>query len=235
MVLQVHGQGSDSLIQIKDETSKGAGDKITIGLRMQLSGDGILEDGTLEGNEEALTTYSDSVFINQLRHAVRSAGKMSEQRVPFSVREEARQGLQDWWANRLDTAFFNQLAGNTAVTDTRYTGNQACVAPDSSHQVWVTGSNDQALGAGNVMTLAMIDKCVEKAKTNTVPIRPIKIAGYGDVFAMFLHPYQVYDIRTSSQHWSMVGHPEGCADWFGRHQEPDLHGRSRCLQRRGSA
>lgn len=192
------GKGSDSLIQIKDETSKGAGDKITIGLRMQLSGDGILEDGTLEGNEEALTTYSDSVFINQLRHAVRSAGKMSEQRVPFSVREEARQGLQDWWANRLDTAFFNQLAGNTAVTDTRYTGNQACVAPDSSHQVWVTGSNDQALGSGNVMTLAMIDKCVEKAKTNTVPIRPIKIAGYGDVFAMFLHPYQVYDIRTST-------------------------------------
>ncbi len=60
---------------------------------MQLSGAGVAGDGTLEGNEEALTTYSDNIFIDQLRHAVRSAGKMTEQRVPFSIREEARAGL----------------------------------------------------------------------------------------------------------------------------------------------
>ena len=45
------GRGSDALIQIKGETSKSAGDRITIGLRMQLSGDGVQGDGTLEGNE----------------------------------------------------------------------------------------------------------------------------------------------------------------------------------------
>ena len=32
------GKTSSSLIQIKDETSKGPGDRITIGLRMQLAG-----------------------------------------------------------------------------------------------------------------------------------------------------------------------------------------------------
>ena len=70
------GDGTSSMIQVKDETSKSAGDQVTYGLRMQLSGNGVLGDGTLEGNEEALTTYSDALVINQLRHAVRSQGRM---------------------------------------------------------------------------------------------------------------------------------------------------------------
>jgi N4-gp56 family major capsid protein len=191
------GKGSNSLIQIKDDTSKGPGDRITVGLRMQLSGDGVQGDGTLEGNEEALTTYSDNVVIDQLRHAVRSAGKMSEQRVPFAVRDEAKSGLEDWWAGRLDTWFFNQLAGNTAVSDTRYTGNQAAVAPSTNRKLFVTGSADESNSAGNVMTLTMIDKCVERAETVSPTIRPILIGGEKK-FVMFLHPYQVYDIRTST-------------------------------------
>ena len=83
------GDSSDDLVQVFDETKKSAGDRITVILRMQLTGDGVLGDGTLEGNEEALTTYTDNLFIDQLRHAVRSAGKASDQRISFSVREEA--------------------------------------------------------------------------------------------------------------------------------------------------
>ncbi len=74
------GEDSNSLIQLKSETNKGPGDQVTVGLRMLLSGAGIQGDDTLEGNEEALTTYSDAILINQLRHATRSKGKMSEQR-----------------------------------------------------------------------------------------------------------------------------------------------------------
>ena len=191
------GSESGNIIQVKGETGKGAVDKITFGLRMQLSGAGIQEDGALEGNEEALTTYSDAVYINQLRHAVRSAGKMSEQRVPFSVREEARQGLQDWWADRLDTSFFNQLGGYTAQSDTRYTGNQAAIAPDASHKVYLNGSADESATSAYVFDLTVIDKCVEKAKTASPMIRPVKVGGR-DKYVMFLHPYQVYNLRTST-------------------------------------
>lgn len=193
------GTSSSSLIQLKNEVSKGPGDKITVGLRMQLSGDGTQGDGTLEGNEEALTTYSDAVYINQLRHAVRSAGKMSEQRVPFSVREEARAGLEDWWAARIDTWFFNQICGYTVQTDTRYTGNQAVIAPDADHRVFTTGSADETVQADStkVFVLSVIDKCVEKAKTLSPMIRPLMINGE-EKYVMFLHPYQVYDMRTST-------------------------------------
>ena len=68
------GTSDDSLIQERTDTKKSEGDRIRITLRMQLDGDGIQGDGTLEGNEEALTTYTDDILINQLRHAVRSQG-----------------------------------------------------------------------------------------------------------------------------------------------------------------
>jgi N4-gp56 family major capsid protein len=192
------GEGTDSLIQVKTELDKGAGDRITVGLRMQLTGDGVQGDGTLEGNEEALTTYSDNLFIDQLRNAVRSAGKMSEQRIPWSVREEAMAGLRDWWAGRLDTCMANQLAGNTVQTDTRYTGNQATIAPDSSH-ILIQGSypTEAQLTSADTFVLTLLDKAVNKAKTLTPMIRPVMVDGDGYYVAL-LHPDQVYSLRTNT-------------------------------------
>ncbi len=195
------GKDSSSIIQIKDEMQKGPGDRVTVGLRMQLSGTGVQGDGTLEGNEEALTVYTDNLFINQLRHAVRSDGRMSEQRVPFSVREEARQGLTDWWADRIDTSLFNQLTGNTAQSDTRYTGNNTVNAPSTGNVIYGDARATEALvnsaSASAVMSLKYIDYAVEKAKTISPLIRPVKVGGE-DKYVMFLHPYQVTDLRTST-------------------------------------
>lgn len=203
------GEGTDAMIMIKDETSKSAGDQITYGLRMQLSGNGTLGDGVLEGNEEALTTYSDALIINQLRHAVRSAGRMSQQRVPFSVRDEALSGLRDWWSDRIDWSGFNQLCGNvgpsgsfatpalTAV-DIRWTGLNSPIAPDANHYTNVANSvDDTGLGSSNVFTLTMIDGAVERAKTLTPAIRPVTVGGK-KFYVAWLHPYQVTDIRTNT-------------------------------------
>lgn len=195
------GKGSDSLIQIKEETSKGAGDKVTFGLRMQLTSDGVVGDATLEGNEESLITYNDSIFINQARNAVKSDGKMSEQRVPFSVREEARSALTDWFSDVWDTAFFNQLCGNTAVSTGVRTGNNAAIAPSSTRIQYSDGKTTEAgiasTGASTQMRLNLIDYAVEKAKTATPFIRPIKING-DNMYVMFLHPYQVTQLRTTT-------------------------------------
>lgn len=192
------GEDSSSLIQIKTESSKGAGDKVTVGLRMQLNGAGVSGDGTLEGNEEALVTYSDAIVLDQLRHAVRSSGRVSQQRVPFDLRQESLDGMKDWWADRLDSAFFNQICGNTAQSDTRLTGNQAANGPDSSHQLWAgSAANDQSLGTSDTFKLTLIDKCVERAKTLSPAIRPLKEGGR-EYYVMFLHPYQVTDLRTDA-------------------------------------
>lgn len=192
------GTSRDSLIQIKDETSKSAGDKITYGLRMQLTGGGVAGDATLQGNEEALTRYSDSVIIDQLRHAVKSGGKMTEQRVPFSIRDEAMSGLRDWWTDRIDTSFFNQICGYTPQSDTKYTGMNAMTAPDSSHIIRLSGeAADQSVSTTSLFTLSYLDKAVEKARTLTPAIRPIRLGGKS-YYVAFLHPYQVTDMRIST-------------------------------------
>lgn len=196
------GTTKDSLIYRKDETSKNAGDQVVCGLRMRLTGDGVQGDATLEGQEEALTTYSDTLVINQLRHATRSAGKMSEQRVPFDVRQDNMEGLRDWWSERFDLCLANQIAGNTAQSDTRYTGNNGIVAADVDHLIRAGAvANDEGLGASNKFDLSLIDSCVARAKTffeNGIPIiRPLRIDGE-DKYVMFLHPYQVRDMRTNA-------------------------------------
>lgn len=197
------GTSDSSLIQLKNDLKKSAGDRIRVGLRMALAGDGIQGDSTLEGNEEALVTYSDSVFVDQLRHAVRSSGKMSEQRVLFDIRTEARNGLSDWWAERIDASFFNQIAGATAVSDTRYTGNQATIAPTASTSIMIAagaiGGLEVSLSATTTQMLKFVDldRAVTQAKTMTPMIRPLKVDGE-DKYVAFLHPNQVLHLRRDA-------------------------------------
>lgn len=204
------GTSKDSLVYVKDELRKSAGDQIKYGLRMQLSGTGITGDSTLEGNEESLTTYQDSILIDQLRHAVRSGGEMSEQRVPFSVREESKDGLRDWFADRIDQAFFNQICGlSTAAA--AYTGNNTITAPSSN-----AGNTRIMYGVGSTSTtasftsttsnsgsikgvsfqLGAIDKAVNQAKIASPLIRPLRIEGQSK-YVMFLHPNAVRQLRMA--------------------------------------
>jgi len=194
------GSDDNSVIQIFDDTQKSPGDRIRIPLRRLLVANGVLGDLTLEGNEERINYYSDDVFIQQLRHAVREGGKFTRQLVPFDIREHARASLQDWWADRIDTWFMNQIAGNTAQTDIRFSGLQATIAADTDHTIIAGGSTTTgslSSGGSGIFTLTLIDVCVEKAKSLAVPIRPIMINGE-EKYVMFMHHYQVTDMRTNT-------------------------------------
>lgn len=198
------GKGQNSLIMEKVELRKDAGDKITCGLVIQLGGDGIQGDATLEGNEESMQFFNDSVLIDQLRHAVRVNGRMTEKRVPYNMRNTAKDLLGDWWADRFDQTFFNHIAGYTAETDTRYSGNNSIIAPSTNRILRPNSrSDDESLVAGDEFSLELIDYAKEKAMTantgdSTGPlVRPIRMGG-GEFYVMFLHDFQVTDLRTST-------------------------------------
>lgn len=196
------GSTGSYLAQEMTETKKGAGDSITWALRSLLSGEGVTENEVLEGNEESLSTYSDSLLINELNHAVRvrNKGTIDAQRVPYDLREEAYDALKDWMVDRLDTQFFNALAGNTAQTNTKYTGFNAALAP-STNRLFRGGTavaNDQSLGTGDTFKLALIDKCVNRARTANPLIRPIKGLGKDIDFVMFIHPDQTLSLRADA-------------------------------------
>lgn len=198
------GSNADNLVMYRDEVSKAAGDNVTYGLKLQLQGAGVQGDGTLEGNEEALATYTDNIRVDQLRHAVRSAGRMSQERVTFEVRDEAKSSLTDWFADRFDTCMFNQLCGFTAQADTRYTGNNAVAAPDTNHIFRPNSrTTDESLTTGDEFNLGIIDRMVARAyqfstaNGTGVPIRPMRAKGR-KLWVMFLHDYQIYQLRSSA-------------------------------------
>src|ERR1700737_2676938 len=109
------GDEAGSIIHRKTETEKSKGDQITFGLRIQLAGNGFTENELSEGNGESLTIYSDALIINELGHVtgIKSENTIDQQRVPFEMREEARQALADWFRKRISVSFFNQVCGYT--------------------------------------------------------------------------------------------------------------------------
>jgi N4-gp56 family major capsid protein len=193
-----------SIITKKTDLEKNAGDKVTYGLRMKLRGAGITGDNTLEGNEEALTYYDDSILIDQLRHAVRSKGKASEQRVPYDMRKTGRDALATWWAERFDELMFVYLSGARGVDSTltlpigftSFAGNSLSV-PDAAHIQYANGLAKATITASDILTLSEIDKLVEKAETVDPMIQPIMIDGEKH-YVLLVHPYQATDLRTNT-------------------------------------
>jgi len=122
--------------------------------------------------------------------------------VPYDLREESYDSLKDWGADRIDTWFFNQLAGNTAVTNLKFTGFNSPIAPSSSNIVrGGTGlTTDQAVGgdATAIFRLSMIDKAVNRAKTMSPMIRPIKGLGAEVDYVCFIHPDQTLSLRSDT-------------------------------------
>lgn len=204
------GTTADAIIQEKTEF-KSAGDKLTIGLRTRLTGAGRTENEVLEGNEESLTTYSDSFYINELDHAARVKGQdtIDNQRVLFSARDEARMALADWYMERFSLWFFIQLSGYTASSITYrgtsttlsavYKGNNTVTAPSTNRKVFATGSADETVNADSTatMSLELIDYAKEKAMLANPKVRPIRIMGENK-YVMYIHPTQTVDLRTNT-------------------------------------
>jgi N4-gp56 family major capsid protein len=206
------GDSPNAIIHRKTETSKGPGDQVTYGIRMQLSGAGFTENQLAEGNGESLSIYSDAILINELGHvvSVKNGNSIDAQRVPFNLREEARDGLADWYAGRFSIAFFNQVCGFTPQTDVRFTGlNAPVVATRIVRQS--SRTDDAALLSSDTFTINLLDKVKEAAITATPKLRPTKVGGQDvkgsrrdynatltDKYVMYMHPYQVTDLRTST-------------------------------------
>ena len=64
------GTSENSIIQVREDLTKKAGDGITIPLITELTGSGQTGNGLLEGNEEALGNYGHKLDVSTIRHAV---------------------------------------------------------------------------------------------------------------------------------------------------------------------
>ncbi len=189
------GTGSDSIVQMRTELGKGEGDEITFGIRLPLTGEGVVGNDVVEGNEEALRFRNFKSTIEELNHAVDTGGKMEQQRVPYDLLAEGKAALQDWWSDKLSNLMINHLVGNTAYRIAGKTFAQDPTAPDTGHHLLVNEvANEATLTSGDMIDLTFLDMMKQRAEipaANCWKVRPIKLKGK-NYYRVIMHNY-VFD------------------------------------------
>jgi len=197
------GSDSNSIVQMRTELAKGEGDTIKFGIRLPLSGAGVQGNDTVEGNEERLIFKDFSVTVEELNHAVDTGGKMEEQRIPYDLMQEGKNGLQDWWASKLSDYMFAVLCGDTSfeMVAGKGTFGTAITAPDTGHLLRVNDvSTDAAMTSADTIDLSFLDRMKQRAEmpsTGCYKVRPIKIGGK-NYFRVVLHTYVFDALRQNT-------------------------------------
>lgn len=202
-----------NVIKVQEQLTKAAGDKVTIGLRAALAGEGVTGSSQLEGHEESLQFSYQDVSIDQIRHAVELTGRMSQKRVAFNLREEARMGLTDWLAykNQRDIVkCFSNIGSTTAYGDADETAKDAWLVANKDRVVfgaasaaYTDHSADLLLldGTADKLTAKVISTAKRKAKLANPKIRPVQIKqerGMVECYVMYVTPYQFRDLLADT-------------------------------------
>ncbi len=189
------GQNSNSIIQVKEELTKASGDAITVQLRAKLTGNGVTGSTALKGNEEDLIFYDQKIEVDTLRHAVILRGEMSEQRVAFDLRNQAREALVDWASDKM------RLEIITALTDTtsgRVQGRYLYGASEGNFNETHATALANVDAVDDQLTTEMISKAKRKAVLDGGrKVRPFLMKSGNkteEVFVLFAHPYAIRDL-----------------------------------------
>lgn len=210
------GTGENNIVQLLDDLTKQKGDTITIGLTAKMSGFGVTGDSELEGNEEKINAYSESISIDQQRFAVRLTGKLDEQKNAYNMRMDAKNKLSIRLQEFIEQQMFLKLGGvaNTSLTDINGTvvGTRAAWSntPDTIPAAdSAAGYGDRylcadytngadSLAATDLLTPALITRLKVKAQLASPKIMPLKIDGVNH-YVLFIHPWQAYDLKRNAE------------------------------------
>ena len=217
-VNQFAGAGSNAMVQrISELTQSEKGARAVLTLLADMTGDGIVGDNTLEGNEEALRAFDITVTIDQLRFANRLSGRLADQKSVVNFREHSRDALAYAMADRMDQLAFLTLSGigynlknNGALRPSMNSGQNLndlefaseVSAPTSNRHRRVDATN--GIVAGDVTALEATDKLGYKnivdlkayAKDNY--IRGLRGAGNDETYHLFVTPQVMADLKLDS-------------------------------------
>lgn len=197
----------DGSMQVKEDTSKAAGDRVRYFLLSRLAARGLIGDQVATGNEQALTYYDTDLFINQLRMpiAIQAKKTISSQRVNFNLTDDTYTILRNWMIERQTVGVLYQLAGFNPTTFTydgvTYTGDQRLelwgmntpTAPTTGRIIRANGlATDTLVAADTTATfkLSYIDDCEAIAEKNRPYIMPLNTSSEGIKYRCYLHTDQ---------------------------------------------
>ena len=181
------GEGPGNAIHVK-QIEDGKGKDVTFGLVTQLTGSAITGDSSLEGNEQSLSTFSNTVSTNQKRLAVRDTGKFANSKVLYDFRSTSLDLLKTQYSELIDADIFSALSTTS--------GTHAYYRADASASVYATSDPKAALDAADGITLADISAMKTLAQIGgsaNYRMRPIRVDG-NDYYVLVLHPEVAYDL-----------------------------------------
>ena len=189
------GSSRDSVIQVQEDLSRGKGTSIEVSLLMPLNGAGIIEDNTMEGNEEKMNYRSCTVNLSRVRNAVRLAGRFEEQKTQEKMRTDMRKVLSNWLGRYIDLSIFAVLTGTeppfktSASVQLPYTID----APTSDRILYA------AITTSDVFSADLIGKARRMAQADELTaVQPIRIDGR-ETYVMVIDPYQARDLRQDTK------------------------------------
>ena len=223
------GSGPNSMIQRITELKKDKkGARAVITLVADLEGDGVAGDRTLEGNEEAMKSYDQVIRIDQLRHANKHEGKMADQKSVVTFRENSRDVLAYWLADRVDQMAFltlsglsysNKNNGGTRVgsdlpflefaADVSTPTNQRRTRWDATNGLTTAAATTDLVAADTIKWQTIVDL---KAHAKDQYIRGIKEAGGEETFHLFLPPKVMAKLKMDTDYMANVRHAQPRGD-----------------------
>lgn len=208
------GTDENAVIHVNEELQKGQGEKIAFSLVSQLSGAGVQGDSTLEGNEEQLSSYAQTVTIDQYRNAVRVAGKMSEKRHAWTFWSKAKPALTTWKAQFDEDKMFAAMgsvdgvlysAASTSQKNAHNVNNSdrilygATTSNYNATHLTALGNVDSTTDVLNTAHLSLLKRMAKMARPRIAPIRIANGPGT-EVYVYFAHPYSTRDLKAD-QDW----------------------------------
>lgn len=225
------GKDSNSIIQRIDElkaSEKGA--RAVLTLVHDMEGDGVAGDRTLKGNEEKLRSSDIVIRLDQLRNANTNEGKMADQKSIINFREQSRDKLAYWLADRIDQLAFLTLSGvqysvkNSGGTrtgsDLPYLEFAADVAAPSAKRygqwdegtksiLWGTGNGGivgGAVGTGDYPCWEMLVQAKAYAKDNY--IRGVREKGGEETYHVFFSPQAMARLKLDPTFMQNLRHAQ---------------------------
>ena len=200
------GTNENSVIQIKDDLTKKAGDGITIPLVTELMGAGQTGNGLLEGNEEALGNYGHKIDISTLRHAV-AVTDNDRQFTGIDLRNAGKEMLKLWAMSKLRTDIITALGSKS--------GTAYGSAAEAVKDAWLVANSDRVMfGDGSVgaftdhsadlllvtaamkLTKEVVSKAKARAEQATPKLRPIVVGEDSENFVLFCDARAFRDLKT---------------------------------------
>lgn len=209
------GTDEMSVIQVKENLSKGTGDSLTFALVNKLTNDAVTGSNMLEGNEEDISSRSFRLYIEKYRNAVRIP-EMEEIKSAIDLREAGRAILMDWAKEHTKDLIIDALEGINGVNYADATEAQKDAwLVDNVDRVQVGAVRSNTSSLDHSTSLANIDNTADKLtaaaislmkrlalarRTDGAPkVRPVRDQGNGKrYYIAFAHPLCFRDLRNDT-------------------------------------